>query len=119
MKMVSANLVGAVLSLFIGACTTTVPVAVIGGDGLVLRGTATADMSGGTFQVTDGILTCAGSYDSWNLSVTINMLVHCSDGRKGMAIVTREASGIAGSGRVRLNDGMEADFIFGEAARAF
>jgi hypothetical protein len=103
----------------LSGCSYTVPVAVIGDNGQILGGTATAAMSGGTFQVTDGKLTCAGSYDSWSTSVTISMPVHCNDGRKGLVIATRDAGGMSGSGRVRLDDGMEADFIFGDAAAAF
>jgi hypothetical protein len=104
-------------------CAMTVPVAVISSNGDVMRGTATAALSGGSFQVAGKIngksMTCAGTYDSLNQSVTISMPVHCSDGRKGFVIATREANGIDGSGRVRLNDGTSADFVFGHAAAAF
>jgi hypothetical protein len=62
---------------------------------------------------------CSGVYDSWNTSLTISIPVLCSDGRKGFVIATREANGIDGSGRVRLVDGTEADFVFGKAAKAF
>jgi hypothetical protein len=47
------------------------------------------------------------------------MPVLCSDGRKGIAVVTRDASGTSGSGHVRLTDGSSADFIFGSAAANF
>lgn len=101
----------------------TIPVAVISENGDIMRGTNTVELSGGSFQVTGLVngkeLTCAGSYNSWNQSVTISMLVQCSDGRKGIVISTREANGVDGSGRVRLNDGFEADFVFGKAAAAF
>jgi hypothetical protein len=107
------------LILLLTGCSITVPVAVINEDGHILRGTSTANLSGGTFEVTDGKLTCAGSYDSLDTSVTISMPVHCNDGRKGFVIATREKSGVSGSGRVRLNDGSEADFVFGKAAEAF
>ncbi len=103
-------------------CTITRPVVVIGDNGEMLRGSATASMSGGSFEVS-GVwkgktLKCAGSYNSLDTSVTISMPVHCNDGRKGIVIATRQANGIDGSGRVRLNDGTEADFIFGSAAEA-
>ena len=65
--------------------------------------------------MTDGKLTCAGSYNS----LTISMPVQCNDGRKGIILATRQADGLNGSGRVRLNDGTEADFVFGDAATAF
>lgn len=103
------------------ACTMTrtLPVIVITPKGEILRGTTTASAAGGSFQVTNGLLTCAGNYDALNPSVTITMTVLCSDGRKGIVIATREASGMAGHGKVRLNDGSEADFIFGQAAENF
>ncbi len=112
------------LAVLLTSCASiTVPVAVISGNGDIMRGTATAAMSGGDFRV-EGMLdgkptTCAGTYDSWDTSPTISMPVQCSDGRKGFVIATREANGRSGSGRVRLGDGTEADFVFGKAAEAF
>jgi hypothetical protein len=53
------------------------------------------------------------------MSPTISMVVQCNDGRKGIAVVTRDPSGQSGHGRVRLNDGTEGDLIFGDAAEAF
>jgi hypothetical protein len=100
------------------ACAMTEPVAVIGKDGLLLKGTTTASLSGGSFQVSNGTLTCAGTYNSWDMSVTITMAVHCSDGRKGFIVATRDANGMDGSGTVTLNDGTKADFVFGHAAAA-
>lgn len=108
-----------VLAVSLAGCSVTEPVVVIGKNGQILRGTATADLSGGRFNVTDGKLTCAGSYDGYDTSTTISMPVHCNDGRKGMVIATRDAGGRSGSGRVRLDDGMDADFIFGPAAKSF
>lgn len=105
--------------LFLGACSTTLPVAVIDKDGRVLTGSATASLSGSSFQVSDGELTCSGNYDGLNTSVTITMNVACSDGRKGFVTAHREASGQAGSGTVTLNDGYTANFVFGAAARPF
>jgi hypothetical protein len=75
----------------LGGCSVTVPVAVISKDGQVLRGTTTASLSGGTFQATDGKLTCSGTYDSLSQSVTINAKVLCSDGRTGFVIATRDS----------------------------
>jgi len=80
-------------------------------------------MSGGSFVVTGKLkgkeAKCAGTYDALDTSITISMAVNCSDGRKGFVIATRQANGVDGSGRVRLNDGTEADFVFGKAAAAF
>lgn len=107
------------ICLVVTGCSVTVPVAVIGVRGSILRGTATAALNGrGSFSVSDGVLTCSGTYNSLDQSVTISIPVACNDGRKGIIIATRQADGLNGSGRVRLNDGTEADFVFGDAARA-
>ncbi len=110
-------------AISLASCAMTVPVAVISGKGDVMRGTSTAAMSGGSFQVAGKLngktVKCSGTYDAFDTSVTISMPVRCSDGRKGFVIATRQASGIDGSGRVRLTDGTEADFVFGRAAAEF
>ncbi len=100
------------------ACSVTQPVAVIGSKGQILRGTATASLSGGTFQASDGKLTCTGNYDALTESRATQAVVVCNDGRKGFASIQRDATGQSGTGRVRLDDGSEADFIFGPAANA-
>ena len=51
--------------------------------------------------------------------MTLNAKVTCGDGRTGFAIITRDRGLQSGSGRVRLNDGSEADLVFGAAAAAF
>jgi hypothetical protein len=107
------------LMALLSACAITQPVAVIDQKGHIMRGTATASLTGGSFQVTNGKDTCAGSYDSLDESTTISMPVLCSDGRKGIVTATRDNSGQSGSGRVRMSDGTEADFIFGPAAASF
>ncbi|MEO9530067.1 hypothetical protein [Roseibium sp.] len=115
-------IVAAMCSVFLAACAVTRPVVVIADNGEMLRGSATATLSGGSFEVSGKwkgkMLTCAGSYDSLDSSTTISMPVHCNDGRKGIVIATRQRSGLDGSGRVRLNDGTDADFVFGTAAEA-
>jgi len=122
MKVIGFAIVAA-SAMSLASCALTVPVAVISGKGDVMRGTSTAAMSGGSFQVAGKLkgktVKCAGTYDSFDASVTISMPVQCSDGRKGFVIATRQANGIDGSGRVRLTDGTEADFVFGRAAAAF
>ena len=109
----------AAICILLTGCAYTEPVVVIGKDGHTLRGTATAAMSGGRFSATDGTLTCAGNYDAMSMSVTITMQVLCNDGRKGIIIATREASGSSGHGTVKLTDGSEWTFIFGHAAENF
>ncbi len=97
------------------ACSKTVPVAVVMNDG-VLRGSTTAALDGGHFEVSRGGLKCAGTYNALSPSVTITIPVLCNDGRRGIVTATREAGGQSGGGRVRMDDGTEGDFIFGEAA---
>ena len=119
--------VATVLAAILSACAVTEPlvartepVVVIGKNGQTLRGTATGRISGdGTFSVTDGQLTCGGNYNSLSTETTITMQVLCSDGRKGIVISTRESSGVAGHGTVKLNDGSDWTFIFGSAAANF
>lgn len=110
-------------AMSLASCAMTVPVAVISGKGDVMRGTSTASMAGGSFQVSGKLkgkkTDCSGTYDAFDTSVTISMPVRCSDGRRGFVIATRQANGIDGSGRVRLTDGTEADFVFGRAAAEF
>jgi hypothetical protein len=104
------------IAMLLIGCSVTVPVAVIGQHGEIMRGTSTASLSGGSFSVTDGKVTCSGSYNALNESQTITIPVLCTGGRRGIVIATRD-SAESGGGKVRLSDGTEADFIFGEAAR--
>lgn len=104
--------------IFLSGCTTTIPVAVIGQDGRVLTGTNTVSLTEGSFSVTDGKLTCSGSYDPLQQSQTISMPVLCNDGRKGIVRAVRDTS-TSGSGTIRLNDGYQGDFVFGKAALNF
>jgi hypothetical protein len=106
----------ALAATMLAGCSTTIPVAVIGQNGMILRGENTISVSGGSFSVTDGKLTCTGSYNALNQSQTITIPIICNDGRTGIAQSTRDSS-LSGGGKVRLSDGSEADFIFGEAAR--
>ncbi len=107
------------VAVMLTACDNTQPVVVIGLNGQTLKGTATGALSGGSFSVTDGRLTCSGHYDSWSLERTITMQAICSDGRKGIVVSTRDSSGISGHGTVTLTDGTQAQFIFGPAAANF
>ena len=102
--------------LLLCGCSTTVPVAVIGAKEGTLRGSATASLTGGSFEVSKGDLKCAGTYNALSNSMTITIPVLCNDGRRGIVTATREAGGQSGGGRVRMDDGTEADFIFGEVA---
>lgn len=117
MKKFTTLLVLSTSILLFTACSNKVAVAVVGDEG-IMRGTATATMSGGHFEVSNSTGTCAGSYDSLSMEPTISMVIQCSNNRKGIAIVTRDASMMSGHGRVRMSDGYEADLIFGTSAEA-
>jgi S1-C subfamily serine protease len=106
--------------LFLTSCSIDVPVVVSTDDGRVIRGINEASVSGrGFFEVTDGSLTCSGSYNAYNTSRTISIPVDCSDGRRGIVVATREASGVSGTGTVRMDDGTFGTFAFGKAAERF
>jgi hypothetical protein len=109
-------LIGSGLAL--AGCAITEPVAVVskGIPGGVMRGTTTASLSGGSFSVSNGSLTCGGDYNALDSSPTISIPVLCSDGRKGIIIATRDNSGMSGGGHFTLNDGTTGDFMFGVAA---
>jgi hypothetical protein len=98
--------------------TATIPVAVIGQDGRVLSGVNIVSLTEASFSISDGKLTCAGSYDPLQKSQTISMPVLCNDGRKGVVRAIRD-SYKSGSGTFRLNDGYHGDFVFGKAALNF
>ena len=112
---ITAGLVTSVSFLILG-CSVTVPVAVIGQHGEIMRGTNTASLASATFTVTDGKVTCSGSYNPLNESQTITTTVTCTDDRTGIVTAVRD-SPTSGGGTVTLSDGTSARFIFGEAAR--
>lgn len=110
------------LPLLLCACGTyTYPVAAVSTQGQILKGTTTVNKglfeAHGTFKVTDGKLTCSGSFSN-TTSMTVTMPVLCSDGRRGFATVTCDLNG-GGTGRVVLNDGSQANVVLGPAAEAF
>ena len=81
-----------------------------------MRGTNTASLSEASFSVSNGTLSCGGSYSPLNSSTTISIPVLCNDGRKGIVTATRDIGGKSGGGHFTLSDGTTGDFIFGEAA---
>ncbi len=108
-----------IMALFAcGACTVTEPVAVVstGIPGEIMRGTTTASLSGGSFNISNGTLSCGGDYNALDQSPTISIPVLCNDGRKGIITTTRDYSGLSGGGHFILNDGTTGDFMFGTAA---
>jgi hypothetical protein len=81
-----------------------------------MRGTTTASLSGGSFSVSNGSLTCGSDYNALDTSSTLSIPVLCGDGRKGIITATRDNSGMSGGGHFTPSDGMTGDFMFGEAA---
>jgi hypothetical protein len=103
------------VSFVIIGCANTIPVAVIGQHGEIMRGTNTFSLTSATFSVTDGKVTCSGSYNPLNESRTITTTVNCTDARTGIVTATRD-SPTSGGGVVTLSDGTSRRFIFGDAA---
>ena len=99
-------------------CSATFPIAVVTAavPGGIMRGQGEVNMSGGTFKVASGELSCVGTYDGLDLSPTITVPVLCNDGRKGLITATRNNAGTGGGGRFTLNDGTVGEFIFGPGA---
>jgi hypothetical protein len=116
MRAVLATMISTAV-VVLGGCTTTmtIPVAVISQHSGILRGQNTFSLSEASFSVTNGKLTCTGSYNPLNTSRTITVTLVCSDGRTGVAIATRD-SPVSGGGKVALSDGEEGTFVFGDAA---
>ena len=69
------------LAVGLSGCTTTFPGAVISPDGQILRGENFLTFSAGRFSVSDGRLTCAGSYSPLSQSQTVTVAMRCNDGR--------------------------------------
>lgn len=109
--------IGATAALVAG-CAITVPVVVVskGIPGGIMRGSSTASLSGGSFNVSNGKTSCGGTYNAMDTSPTISIPILCNDGRKGIVIATRDNSGLGGGGTFTLTDGTTGNFIFGEAA---
>jgi hypothetical protein len=95
------------------ACGVTGPVTVLSENGQTLRGRYTATLSSGTFSVTDGKLTCLGSFDPSAMSTTISIAVKCSDGRSGTATVERDYWNNSSTGTVQMDDGSRATLGIG------
>jgi hypothetical protein len=102
--------------LGLAGCTVTAPVAVMGQRGDVLKGMAVGALSGGTFDVSNGALSCQGRYNALISDPAITFTTVCSDGRQGIGTAVRDSSMRAGRGTVRLDDGEVAQFLFGPEA---
>jgi hypothetical protein len=98
----------------------TLPVVVIEkGTGRILKGSASISPAGGSYQVTDGRVTCGGTYNVRDPSPTITFPTTCSDGRTGVVTDTRDQTGQSAMGTIKLSDGTEASFLAGTAATGY
>jgi predicted aspartyl protease len=96
----------------------TLPVVVVGDD-FVLQGITSSSLFGGSFSVTNGQLTCSGTFNPYDRAPTITMQTQCSDGRTGNVVSSRDPSYQAGSGSVTFSDGSHAIFYFGANATLY
>ncbi len=116
MKRLISVLVIAVAGL--SACDVTHPVAVVGPNNTVFRGTATASfLEGGWFQATNGQNSCSGRYTPKQETKTVTFPVTCNNGMRGIGTATYETP-YAGGGEIQMQDGSRWKFIFGRAALA-
>lgn len=101
----------------LAACdVVTHPVAVVGPNNTVYRGTATATLlEGGWFQVSNGPNTCQGRYSPGTVGETVTFPVSCSNGLTGIG-TARYQSGLQGGGDILMQDGTRWRFIFGRTA---
>lgn len=109
----------ALVLLLLAGCSETFPIVVMGKDipGGTMRGEGTASLAGGEFTISNGRLSCGGTYNALDSSTTLNIPIRCSDGRIGMVMATRQRGGRSGGGTVTLSDGTTGQFMFGDAAR--
>ena len=115
MAALPSGLCALLAALILPACSVTAPVAVIGANGEIMRGTTTADLFGGTFEASNARATCKGTYDA-NPSDNVSFAVVCTDGRRGIGTAKRETAS-TGSGEITMTDGTKARFVYGETAR--
>jgi len=112
------SLIAAGALALLAACDVSHPVAVVGQDNTVFRGTANATfLEGGWFQATNGKTTCQGRYRPGSQSGTVTFPVSCSNGLKGVGTATYETPR-AGGGEIVMQDGNRWKFIFGRSALA-
>jgi hypothetical protein len=109
------------LAILVGlsGCDVAYPVAVIGDDGMVFRGSATNTvLEGGSFHATNGKSVCHGRFNQTIDIKTVSFPVQCNNGLRGIGTANFE-SATSGSGFVTMNDGSRWQFIFGRSALGF
>lgn len=111
-----ASAVGCLSLVGLAACDVAYPVAVIGENGAVFRGTASDTfLEGGSFQVTNGASFCTGTYRKYEDISTVSFPVTCSNGLRGIGTAYFD-SFTQGSGFVTMSDGSRWQFLFGSGA---
>ena len=108
------------LTICIGlsACAVTVPCAAKASNGMTFIGSATATMSSkpGSFELYSATgLRCYGTYNQWDYNLTIRVPFYLSDGRHGIATVSRDNTGKNAIGVGQANDGITFTFLMGSA----
>ena len=74
-----------VLGIGLAACDVAYPVAVIGENGMVFRGSATNTfLEGGQFHATNGKAVCTGRYAKQSEITTVSFPVQCNNGLRGI-----------------------------------
>lgn len=118
-----AGAVLVVTSCVLGGCVASRPrelfsIPVTGqlANGVAASGQATAYSDGrGTFWVQfPGGPRCGGDYSVGDRNPTLVVPVACSDGKKGEAVITRQAGLMSGSAIVQLQDRTRGQFVFGD-----
>ena len=105
-----------------GSCSATspfasTPVAVILPGDQVLKGNASTRIGRGTFQASDGRVSCSGSFNPGLVSSDVSVFMACSNARRGVGLIKADDSD-SGRATIRLEDRKgEALFVYGEAAR--
>ena len=104
------------LGVGLAACDVAYPVAVIGENGMIFRGSATNTfLEGGQFYATNGKAVCTGRYAKQADIETVSFPVRCNNGLQGIGTAFFEST-THGSGFVSMSDGSRWQFIFGNAA---
>ncbi|EJK87886.1 hypothetical protein PMI03_00042 [Rhizobium sp. AP16] len=83
--------------------------------GETFKGSTIASRGNGRFSVKSSrrSVKCSGTYDLKDRRPTVTLLVKCSDGRTGQAVVTRAPDLMSAWGKVKLSDGSNGQLTVG------
>lgn len=104
-----------VAAVFLSGCSFNFPVVGRLNTGEPVHGKIVLNTNGvGTFRIfRQNGMSCAGTYDAYDESQKIRVPVTCSDGKTGIVIATRDASGLSGHAFAEIDDGLRGRFIWG------